>query len=276
LRIFLIFVWFLCCGYSTIPLFWFAAHPFAGFWRRQRRSPYYALLPIWAAMIAATCVITWRWRYARLYDTAWAWIPGVIVLLLGIRVYRLAHQGFSDAQIMGRPELEGNQAEQCLVASGIRSRMRHPIYLGHLLEMIGWALGSGLTVVWVLIGWAVLTGALMIRIEERELDSRFGKQYRKYKSNVPALSLSFVGKKNRSADEVATCLEHFAGIGGVAGWEVDDFSIPILDKSLDDIRKRFVQLGVPGTFDFEENHGREVLLQMAAKLREQNDTPSML
>lgn len=187
MRVFLTFVWFLCCGYSTIPLFWFAAHPFAGFWRKQHRSPYYALLPIWAALIVITCVATWRWHADRVYTTAWAWLPGVAVLLLGIRVYQLAHQDFSDAQIMGRPELEARNQEQRLVTSGIRTRVRHPIYLGHLLEIIGWAVGSGLVVLWLLIAWGLATGAIMIRMEEHELESRFGEQYREYKRKVPAI-----------------------------------------------------------------------------------------
>lgn len=187
MRAFLTFVWFLCCGYSTIPCFWFAAHPFAHYWRKQRRSPYYALLPIWAVIIAATLAITWHWRHARLYTTPWAWLTGLPLLLVGLRVYRLAHQNFSDAQIIGRPELEAGAREQRLVTSGIRTRIRHPIYLGHLLEMLGWAVGSGLTAVWILIAWAIATGAVMIRMEERELESRFGEQYHAYKRAVPAI-----------------------------------------------------------------------------------------
>jgi protein-S-isoprenylcysteine O-methyltransferase Ste14 len=64
--------------------------------------------------------------------------------------------------------------------------------------MIGWAIGSGLVVVWWLIAFAVITGAIMIRMEERELEARFGEQYRRYKSSVPVILPRF-GKSSASA-----------------------------------------------------------------------------
>jgi len=35
--------------------------------------------------------------------------------------------------------------------------------------------------------FAVVTGAFMIRLEERELEQRFGEEYRKYREGVPAV-----------------------------------------------------------------------------------------
>ena len=46
--------WMVSVLYSSIPLFWFAIHPFADFWRRMDRSPYLLLLPIWAAIICCS------------------------------------------------------------------------------------------------------------------------------------------------------------------------------------------------------------------------------
>jgi len=69
----------------------------------------------------------------------------------------------------------------------MHARARHPIYLAHLCSLTGWALGSGLTVVFGFWLFAVLTGAMMIRMEERELVARFGGQYREYQRRVPML-----------------------------------------------------------------------------------------
>ena len=33
--------------------------------------------------------------------------------------------------------------------------------------------------------FAVITGALMIRVEDRELEARFGEAYREYRASVP-------------------------------------------------------------------------------------------
>ena len=44
--------------YSSIPLFWFAIHPFAGSCRKMRRSPYLLLLPLWAMNARAAACVT--------------------------------------------------------------------------------------------------------------------------------------------------------------------------------------------------------------------------
>ncbi len=73
------------------------------------------------------------------------------------------------------------------MTSGIRARVRHPIYLGHLCEMLGWSMGTGLAVCYGLTAFAVVTGAVMIRMEDAELEHRFGEDYRTYRQEVPAL-----------------------------------------------------------------------------------------
>jgi protein-S-isoprenylcysteine O-methyltransferase Ste14 len=77
--------------------------------------------------------------------------------------------------------------EQRLVTSGIRARVRHPVYLGHLCELLAWSAGSGLVVCYGLTGFAIVTGAIMIRMEDAELEKRFGEEYRAYRQSVPAI-----------------------------------------------------------------------------------------
>ena len=83
--------------------------------------------------------------------------------------------------------------EQQLVTSGIRARVRHPVYLGHLCEMLAWSLGSGLAVCYGLTAFALVTGAVMIRLEDRELEQRFGEEYREYRRKVPAVLPRILG-----------------------------------------------------------------------------------
>ncbi len=77
--------------------------------------------------------------------------------------------------------------EQRLVTSGIRAHIRHPVYLGHLCEMLAWSVGTGLAVCYGLTAFALVTGAIMIRLEDRELEQRFGEAYREYRRQVPAV-----------------------------------------------------------------------------------------
>ena len=129
----------------------------------------------------------WPFRFAHLYTNWFAWAPAACFFLLGFSIYSAAFKSFHRAQVSGLAELEPNQHRQELIITGIRSRVRHPIYLGHLCEIVGWCAGTGSIALYALAVFAIITGALMIALEDRELEARFGEQYRAYRRNVPAV-----------------------------------------------------------------------------------------
>ena len=179
--------WIVCVVYSTIPLFWLMIHPRAHAWRKSTRSPFRVLVPAWVLMWLGVGALTAPWRHVVLYLTAWSWIPAGILLGVGFWIYRLAGATFSWTQLSGLPELLPGHSEQRLVTIGIRARVRHPLYLGHLCQMLGWSVGTGLVVCWALTGFAVVTGAVMIWMEDAELEKRFGEKYAAYRKRVPAV-----------------------------------------------------------------------------------------
>lgn len=181
--------WLACVVYSTIPLFWLMVHSRAERWRQSARSPYRTLLPLWIGMWIVAALATAHWRHAAMYSSAWMWIPAFLLIGTGLVLYKLAGAGFSLSQLAGLPEVRTGHTRQRLVTTGIRSRVRHPVYLGHLCEMLGWTLGTGLAVCWLLTVFAIVTGALMIRMEDAELERRFGDEYRRYRRVVPAILL---------------------------------------------------------------------------------------
>ena len=179
--------WIACIVYSTIPAFWLLIHPRAEFWRSRRRSPYKILVPIWIGMWALVGAITAPWRSVALYGNKWTWIPAGAVFCAGLVLYQLSHSEFRLSQLGGLPEIMHDNKQQHLVTTGIRARVRHPIYLGHLCEMLAWSLGTGLAVCWSLTAFAIATGTVMIRLEDEELEERFGEEQRQYRSIVPAI-----------------------------------------------------------------------------------------
>jgi protein-S-isoprenylcysteine O-methyltransferase Ste14 len=185
-RLLLEFAWLVGIIYSTIPLFWLLVHPFADFWRRQR-SPFRVLLPAWVLLWIAVGVITWPWHFVRLYVAFWPWIAAAIFFLAGISVYRRVRTDLGAHILLGLPELRPQEHEQKLVTTGIYARVRHPIYLAHFCMLLAWTVGSGLLVNYCLLASAVVTGTAMIALEERELEKRFGEQFRKYRARVPIL-----------------------------------------------------------------------------------------
>jgi protein-S-isoprenylcysteine O-methyltransferase Ste14 len=179
--------WIACLVYATIPSFWLVIHPRAHYWRSRSRSPYRVLLPVWIAMGMVLGLGTARWRHATLYSSLWMWIPALALFLAGFLIYFQAGKNFSGKQLGGLPEVMPGMKEQHLVTAGIRARVRHPVYLGHLCEMLAWSAGTGLTLLFALTAFAVLTGIVMIRFEDKELRTRFGTEYAVYRRRVPAV-----------------------------------------------------------------------------------------
>jgi protein-S-isoprenylcysteine O-methyltransferase Ste14 len=179
--------WLACVVYSTIPAFWLMIHPFAERWRARHRSPYLLLLPAWVAGWIVVALVTRPWRSIALYRADWAWGVAALLVIGGLYLYSQSAKKISAGQLGGLPEVDGRNREQRLVTDGIRSRVRHPVYLSHLCEMLAWSAGTGLAVCWGLTAFAVVTGAVMIRMEDAELENRFGDSYRAYRSAVPAI-----------------------------------------------------------------------------------------
>jgi protein-S-isoprenylcysteine O-methyltransferase Ste14 len=179
--------WVVCVVYSTIPLFWLMIHPRAHRWRNRAGSPYKVLVPVWIFMWVGVGALTAPWRRVVIYERWWSWILAGILVGAGLLLYKLSRSGFSPTQLYGLPEIVAGNQEQRLVTTGIRARVRHPVYLGHLCEILGWSVGTGLVVCWALTGFAMVTGAVMIRMEDAELAKRFGEEYAAYQQRVPAV-----------------------------------------------------------------------------------------
>jgi len=179
--------WVACVIYSTIPCFWLVIHPWAGYWRARKRSPYLVLLPAWAAMWIMVAAVTADWHRVAFYSTPWTWSAALILFAAGFWLYSQSGKGFSSKQLGGMPEVIAGHREQRLVTSGIRAHVRHPVYVAHLCEMLAWSVGTGLAVLYALTAFAVVTGAVMIRLEDKELEQRFGEEYRRYQERVPAI-----------------------------------------------------------------------------------------
>jgi protein-S-isoprenylcysteine O-methyltransferase Ste14 len=177
--------WIAAVIYSTVPTLWIVLHRLPRHFGRLR-APLFVVGPVWLAMCVAMAAITWPIHRLVLYSTPWSWLASAPLFAAGISLYALATRSFSPDQLLGRSEFHPHKHEQRLVTSGIRGHVRHPIYTGHFCELLGWAVGTGLVVVYAMALFALITGGIMIRAEERELERRFGDDYRRYRETVPA------------------------------------------------------------------------------------------
>lgn len=191
--------WLIAIVYATIPAYWMAVHPFARFWqsRRGKVMPFLGL--IWLALWIVAGFATAAYRHQRLWP-AWWWIAWFVLFLLGARLYRRLGQ-FDRAKLLGKAEVRPEEHEQKLVTTGLHGRVRHPIYLAHWLMLTAWTIGAGTVAMVALWCFAVVTGVFLIMFEDRELESRFGEEYRAYKQRVPAV-LPFLPQRRRDAEEM--------------------------------------------------------------------------
>jgi protein-S-isoprenylcysteine O-methyltransferase Ste14 len=132
-------------------------------------------------------LVTWPGRNVVIYRANLPWLGAGLLFACGLYVYLRARENFSASQLSGLPEVHAANPEQRLVTQGIRSRVRHPVYLAYLCWMLGWSVGTGLAVCWGLTVFAITTGTVMIRMEDIELEKRFGDLYRGYRRAVPAV-----------------------------------------------------------------------------------------
>ena len=179
--------WLACVVYSTIPSFWLMVHPRAHRWRAREGSPFRVLVPAWIVMWVGIGALTGPWRAAASIRPRGRGFSSALLFAAGVFIYSSSGAHFSWAQLGGLPEVRTGHRDDRLVTSGIRSRVRHPVYLAHLCEMLAWSIGTGLAVCWLLTGFAVVTGAVMIRMEDAELEKRFGTEFAAYRQNVPAV-----------------------------------------------------------------------------------------
>jgi protein-S-isoprenylcysteine O-methyltransferase Ste14 len=194
-----LFALLVCSVYCTIPLFWLVVHPFVKRWRTRGRRAYAFVLPVWGGFIAIALFLMWPFRTVHFYTNWFAWAPAAVLFLAGFSIYRAAFHRFDRTQVSGLAELEPGRHRQQLITTGIRSRVRHPIYLGHLCEIVGWCIGTGLVALYVLAAFAVITGAVMVRMEDRELVARFGEAFRAYRQRVPAVVPKLLTTKTRGS-----------------------------------------------------------------------------
>ena len=187
LRLSLWIAWIFAIAYAAIPPFWLLVHPLAGFWRKQRLNPFLVLVPLWLLIMAGLAIGTLFGVELQLYHTAWSWLAWAVLFAAGVSIYRQVGHGFGRERLVGQAELQPQRHEQKLITAGLHGRVRHPIYLAHFLMLTAWAIGAGSVATLALWIFGVLTGAVMIVLEDRELERRFGDEYREYKRRVPAL-----------------------------------------------------------------------------------------
>ena len=133
---------------------------------------------VYTGSIMAGALLTWLWPLPVALPAA---VPiGSTMVLASILLFFFSVRALRAA---GTP-VPGNQPTTCIVRTGPFRFSRNPIYLSFFVLQLGIALWSAsLWIMATLIPAAVLV-SLVVRREERYLESKFGPQYAGYRQSV--------------------------------------------------------------------------------------------
>jgi protein-S-isoprenylcysteine O-methyltransferase Ste14 len=171
--------------WPVVPLFWVPVHGCPRFFKNLGLMTYTLPLITWLPLAYGVYRHRELLLKFKLVLPAPVVVSGTVLLLAGLMLNVWTVLLLSLRGIMGLPEISPKFAGR-LTTSGPFSVVRHPTYLGHAIMLSGVFLISGVMAVAVLICIdLVLVNLVIIPLEERELLSRFGDDYKKYKERVP-------------------------------------------------------------------------------------------
>lgn len=180
--------------WPVIPLFWIPVHCFSGFFKKLGLKTYVMPVLLWPPIAYLIYLNRAFLLHNRLDMYFLIRVVGLIVLAAGTALQIWTARLLGLWGLMGVPEVSANSAGG-LVTGGAFSIVRHPTYLSHTLMLVGVFLFTGVIAVGVaaVLDFTVINAAV-IPLEEKELLTRFGEEYVKYKKNVPGY---FPGLMNR-------------------------------------------------------------------------------
>ena len=171
-------------AWPVVPLFWIPVHGFSRFFKNIGLMTY--LLPAITWLPLAYALYHHReflLKFKLIFPAAVP-VAGTVLLLAGTILHVWTGMLLGLRGLMGLPEVS-SRVKGSLVTGGPFSIVRHPTYLAHTMMFFGIFLMSGVIAVAVITFMdLVLINFVIIPLEDRELASRFGDDYKLYMERV--------------------------------------------------------------------------------------------
>ncbi|MEW6408915.1 MAG: isoprenylcysteine carboxylmethyltransferase family protein [Nitrospirota bacterium] len=172
--------------WPAIPLFWIPVHGLSKIFRKLGLITYIIPLFTWLPLAylifqKRDFILQFRVEFPVVLN-----IIGVLLLAYGTLLHIWTGKLLGLWGLIGLPELS-TKIKGRLVMEGPFSVVRHPTYLAHTLMFLGVFLLTEVTYVGVVTFLDLLIiNILVIPLEEKELLSRFGDEYKIYRKKVPS------------------------------------------------------------------------------------------
>lgn len=170
--------------WPAVPLFWIPVHGFPSLFRRLGIWTYFLHLIVWLFLAYLIYINRFFLIHAVIQMPEILRIVGVFLFFIGAILHIWTGKLLGILGLMGLPEISVKE-KGVLITRGPFSIVRHPTYLAHTLLFTGIFLITEVIAVIVLtfIDF-VIVNAVIIPLEEKELISRFGDEYKLYKQKV--------------------------------------------------------------------------------------------
>jgi protein-S-isoprenylcysteine O-methyltransferase Ste14 len=189
--------------WPAIPLFWIPVHGFNRFFRKIGLLTYALPLVTWLPLAYLIYLKRMYLLSHTIFIPSALLLVGMIALVGGLLLQLWTLRLLSFRGITGMTEVSEKHPGR-FVTRGPFSVVRHPTYLSHTMMLLGVFLITGVvTIAVVTVLDFFLIHAVVIPLEDRELLSRFGKEYMKYKREVPRFFPKFrLRRLDMGADEL--------------------------------------------------------------------------
>ncbi len=171
--------------WPVVPLFWIPVHGFPRLFRKIEVMSYLVPLVLWLPVayfffIHRDFLLRFRLELPLVVKTA-----GLFLLMAGTALQVWTGQLLGIKGLIGLPEIS-SKVRGRMTTEGPFSVVRHPTYLAHTVMFAGVFLITGVISVGIItVVDLVVINSAVIPLEERELESRFGDEYKRYKKMVP-------------------------------------------------------------------------------------------
>ena len=173
---------------SLVPavLLWFFIHPFGALWRRLSLPVTYSLMVLLTVALMVPVFLLRGPLLSVDFGTNYGTMAlGLVAVALGsvIAVKRKRYLTFSI--LAGLPEVSASHYPGTLLTEGIYGTVRNPRYIEVALWVLGYALFANFLALYLGFLLTIPGLLLIVVMEEKELEDRFGEEWRDYAARVP-------------------------------------------------------------------------------------------
>ncbi len=171
--------------WPVVPLFWIPVHGFPRIFRKIGLLTYIFPLITWLPVAYLIYCERSSLLSCKFVFPTFLSLVGIVIFMAGVLLQFWTLKLLRLSGLMGMPEIS-KKTKGRFVAEGPFRVVRHPTYLSHTMMFLGVFLMTGVTTVGIsMIIDLLAVQSMVIPLEEKELMSRFGEEYRQYRNRVP-------------------------------------------------------------------------------------------